>query len=253
MTAAAPAPQRRIIVAVDVEKYSRRKGPQQHDIQRDFRQVHADAADRLGLDRDEWLTQAAGDGELAVLPAGAPEPRVVAHLAPALDTLLRERNAGLAGERQIRVRVAVHVGLVHLDGANGFPGTAPIIVSRLVDARPLKLALAAFPSAGAALIVSEQIYDDVVAQGYEGLAPDAFVRVRIEVPDKDFDQAAWVCVPGSGPADLARIVADFRFAAPTSPAPGAGSTYRIETLTTNGPAIFGDHGRAVSIHPEPPR
>ncbi|WP_426505721.1 hypothetical protein ACPPVO_48205 [Dactylosporangium sp. McL0621] len=253
MTASAsPEPQRRILVAVDVEKYSRRENLLQYRIQEDFHLTLAEAAERLGLDRGAWLTQAAGDGELAVLPAAASEPRVVAHLATTLDELLRARNAGLPGERHIRVRVAVHVGLVHLDGALGFPGAAAVVVSRLVDARPLKLALAAFPAAGAALIVSEQVYDDVVAQRYEDLAPEAFTPVRIELADKGFDQAAWVRVPGAAPLDLARVLADFAPSAPPPAGPAAsGNTYRIDTLTTNGPAVFGDHGRAVSINQEP--
>ncbi|WP_433048025.1 hypothetical protein [Dactylosporangium sp. CS-033363] len=234
---ASPEPQRRILVAVDVEKYSRREHLQQYRIREDFRLVLREAADRLGLDRSGWVVQAAGDGELAVLPAAASEPRVVAHLVPVLDGLLRERNGGLPGERRIRVRVAVHVGLVHLDGANGFPGAAAVTVSRLVGAKPVKLALAAFPAAGAALILSEQVFDDVVAQRYEDMAPDAFTRVRIEVPDKEFDQAAWISVPGCAPGDLARILTDFQFSTPAA--------------TVHGPAIVGDHGRAVQINNRP--
>ncbi|WP_433207353.1 hypothetical protein ACQP00_41200 [Dactylosporangium sp. CS-047395] len=245
---ASPEPQRRILVAVDVEKYSRRENLQQYRMQEDFRLVLQQGADRLGLDRRAWLIQVAGDGELAVLPAPASEPRVVAHLVPVLDRLLRERNAGLPGERRIRVRVAVHVGLVHVDGAKGFPGAAAVTVSRLVGARPVKLALAAFPAAGAALILSEQVFDDVVAQRYEDMAPDAFTRVRIEVPDKEFDQAAWISVPGSAPADLARILADFQFSTPAPISPAPGNSGRIESMTTHGPAVIGDHGQAVQIN-----
>ncbi|MFG2041459.1 hypothetical protein [Dactylosporangium sp. NPDC048998] len=254
-----PEPQRRILVAVDVERYSRRENLQQYHIQHDFRGALADACDRLGLRRGDWLTQASGDGELAVLPAGTSEPRVVARLAATLDTLLRERNRDLAAELRLRLRVAVHVGLVHVDGANGFPGSAAVTVCRLVDAAPLKLALAAFPAAGTALIVSEQVYDDVVAQRYEDLRPEGYTRIRVELPDKDFDAAAWITVPGEAAADVSRVVPDFLFepAAPIPPAPPAparpGSSFNFGNLTTNGPAAFGDNSRAVSTWPQAPR
>ncbi|MER7003598.1 hypothetical protein ABT297_11220 [Dactylosporangium sp. NPDC000555] len=257
-----PEPQRRILVAVDIERYSRRENLQQYRIQHDLRRALAEACDRLGLRRGDWLTQAGGDGELAVLPAGTSEPRVVARLATTLDALLRERNRDLAAELRLRLRVAVHVGLVHVDGANGFPGSAAVTVCRIVDAAPLKRALAAFPAAGAALIVSEQVYDDVVAQRYEDLRPEGYTRIRVELPDKDFAAVAWITVPGEPAADVARVLPDLlpEPAAPTSPVPSApaaparpGGGFSFGNLTTNGPAAFGENSRAVSGLPEVPR
>ncbi|WP_432837302.1 hypothetical protein [Dactylosporangium sp. CA-092794] len=247
---ASPQPQRRILVAVDVERYSQRENLQQYHIQRAFQRALADAADRLGLRRAEWLTQPSGDGELAILPAGTSEPLVVAHLGATLDALLRERNRDLGADLRIRLRLAVHVGLVHLDGANGFPGAAAVTVCRLVEARPLKDALAAFPSAGAALIVSEQVYDDVVAQRYEGLRPDSYTRVRIELPEKRFEAGAWIAVPGVAVQDVARVVAPPAApAVPAAPVAAAGG-FSFGNLTTNGPAAFGTNSRAVSAWPE---
>jgi hypothetical protein len=129
-----------------------------------------------------------------VLPGGVAEPTVVGKLVPAIDRLLRARNRDFLPEAKVRLRVAIHQGLVHLDGATGFPGEAVVAVCRLLDARPLKRALAAFPTAAVALIVSEEIYRDVVHEEYEGLRPERFRMVQVDMPDRGFRARAWICV-----------------------------------------------------------
>jgi hypothetical protein len=260
-------PQRRLLVAVDVERYSRQDNLAQYRTQRVFQWALNEACERLGLDRLAWRTQQSGDGELAILPAGTSEPALVAHFGAMLDGLLREHNRDLVAEARVRIRVALHVGLVHLDGANGYPGTAAVTVCRLVDAKPLKRALAAFPAAGAVQIVSEQLYDDVVAQRYQGLRPERYTRVRIALPDKGFDAAGWITVPDESAADVERASANTGDpadpgdaagsgpvpAGPTVPAQRPGGGFHFGNLTTNGPAAFGENSRAVSNWPEVPR
>lgn len=247
-----PEPQRRLLVAADVERYSRQDNLAQHRTQQVLQWALGEACARIGLDRRAWRTQPSGDGELAILPAGTSEPRVVAQLGATLDTLLREHNRDLAAEARVRMRVALHVGLVHLDGANGYPGAAAVAVCRLVDAGPLKRALAAFPSAGAAQIVSEPLYDDVVAQRYDGLRPERYARVRVELRDKGFEATGWITVPDEAAADVARATAaDPPTPAVAAPRPAGG--FSFGNLTTNGPAAFGEHSRAVSNWPEVPR
>jgi hypothetical protein len=187
-------PERRLLIAVDMERYSRRTNLQQYEAQRAFQLVLHEAATAVGLDRISWRTQQAGDGELAILPTDAREPRVIGRLVPELDRLLRRYNADRLPEARVRLRVALHQGMVHLDGANGFPGSAAVEVCRLCDADQLKHALAAFPNAGVALIVSDGIYRDVVVEYPEELRPERFRRVEVRHPGKDFRQPAWICV-----------------------------------------------------------
>lgn len=178
-------PRRRIVISVDMANYSRRNNLLQYQAQTDFRSIMDAAAEELAVDRPAWLQQQAGDGELAILPADASERTLVAKMTPTLDTLLRQYNIGRAAESRIRLRVAVHQGLVHLDGANGFPGEAVITVSRLVDAPVVKDALRRrFPRADVALIVSDQLYTDVVCQ-YHDLRPDLFRRCRRNCRTRD--------------------------------------------------------------------
>lgn len=177
-----------------MERYSRRSNLQQYEAQRHFRELLHEAADAVGLDRVAWVTQQAGDGELAVVPREVSESRVIGRFVPELNRRLRNHNSSRVPAARIRLRVAVHQGLVHLDGANGFPGNAVVFVCRLCEADPVKKALAAFPGAGVALVVSTEIFRDVVSEYPEEMRPERFVRIEVDHPDKEFREYAWLCV-----------------------------------------------------------
>lgn len=187
-------PERRLLVCVDMERYSRRSNLQQFEAQKEFRDLLHGAASAVGLDRMTWSTQQAGDGELAILPRDVPESQVIGRFVPELNRRLRAYNVSRVDAARIRLRIAVHQGLVHLDGANGFPGTAVVFVCRLCDAAPVKRALAAFPDAGVALVVSTEIFRDVVSEYPEEMRPERFQLVRVSHAEKDFEESAWVCV-----------------------------------------------------------
>ncbi|MGW4499836.1 hypothetical protein ACWENR_14655 [Micromonospora sp. NPDC004336] len=187
-------PERRLLISVDMERYSRRTNLQQYEAQKHFRELLHGAAGDVGLDRVAWTTQQAGDGELAILPRDVAESRVIGRFVPELNRRLRGYNSSRVPAARIRLRIAVHQGLVHLDGANGFPGNAVVFVCRLCEAEPVKKALAAFPDAGVALIVSTEIYRDVVTEYPEEMRPERFRRVEVAHPDKGFREDAWLCV-----------------------------------------------------------
>jgi hypothetical protein len=255
-----PTPNRRFLVAVDMEKYGRQDNLRQYRSQQIFKEVMEEAVNSLGLDRSTWTTQQGGDGEFAVLPVDTPEPVVVAGLVPAIDRILREHNRSLLPEAKVRLRVALHQGLVHLDGANGFPATAVVEVCRLRDAPPVKKVLAAFPAASVALIVSDPIYHDVVRNHYEGLRPERFAEVDVDLPDKGFRARAWIYVPDE---DVSRIAdlgaepngggdprgpADGRAPAGDS-APVRSDTYTFHGVNTHGPTNFGPNGIVIgTVH-----
>jgi hypothetical protein len=238
-------PRRRVVVAVDMESYSKRGNLLQYRAQQDFRRIMDDAADELGMDRPAWLHQQAGDGELAILPPDASERALVGNLSPTLDRLLRQYNLGRSAEGRIRLRVSVHQGLVHLDGANGFPGDAVITVCRLIDSPVLKDTLKRrFPQANVALMVSDQLYSDVVCQ-YQDLRPDLFQKVLAELPDKDFAQPAWVYVPHENAAGDDDKESDRARRGGPDPEPSEGATRPAQEyhhIRTDGPAIFGNGG-----------
>jgi hypothetical protein len=243
-------PHRRLVVAADMESYSRRNNVLQHRAQLAFRQIMEDATAAIGMDRVGWQVQQGGDGELAILPASASERAVAARLAPAADRLLREHNQGLAPEARVRLRVAVHQGLVHLDGANGFPGDAVVHVCRLVDSPQAKQALRDFPDADVVLVVSDPLFRDVI-EPYRDLRPDQFAQVHAEISDKGFSAVAWIHVPGENVARSVNPSASPAPAAPTgpetptSPAP-AGQTF--SGIVAHGPAQFGNNNTMRNSH-----
>ncbi|PZF95102.1 hypothetical protein C1I93_15755 [Micromonospora endophytica] len=274
-------PERRLLVCVDMERYSRRGNIQQYQAQQDFHRLLREAADEVGMDRVGWTTQQAGDGELAVLPRDVPEARVIGRFLPELNRRLRQYNASRLPEARIRLRVAVHQGMVHLDGANGFPGQAVVMVSRLCDAAPVRRALAAFPDTGVALVVSADIYRDVVTEYPEEIRPDRFRKIEVVHADKGFREPAWLCVldedatfwrddSRSEPDDSRSEPDDSPPQAPTEPAgrrridPGGGPTanggirtgdIRVDGQNAIGPGAMaiGSIGRDAVLRPDPDR
>src|SRR4051794_1006988 len=59
----------RLILAIDVERYSRLDAQLQLDTQTKLRGVLDACVIGMGLDPDDWHRQVSGDGELMVLPA----------------------------------------------------------------------------------------------------------------------------------------------------------------------------------------
>jgi hypothetical protein len=195
-----PSPERRVLVAADMQRYSRHSNLDQYRSQKVFQEVMQQAANHACLHREAWITQPSGDGEFSVLPPGTAESTVISDFVPALEKLLREHNRTLIPEHRTKIRVALHTGLVHLDGANGIPGRGAIHVSRLVDAKPLKEALVRYPDAAVGLIVSDSIYHECVSERYEGIRPELFHKVQVDV--KEFSEIAWIYLPGEDIKDL---------------------------------------------------
>ncbi len=242
-------------MSVDMERYSRGDNRWQYEAQQTLQRVMWEAAESLGLARERWTAQPTGDGELAILPPDTPEPVVVTRLAPALDEILRDHNRHLVPAAQVRLRIAIHVGQVHLNGANGHPAADVNTVCRLVDAPPLKRAMAHFTEAGAGLIVSDQVYREVVVHYSENIRPSRFARVSVHLPGKEFRADAWILVPDEDVTTLPQAseaateagspeqAPDHRAAPPASTAP---SKVHIGQSTVHGTFVVGDSAQTTT-------
>ncbi|MER7441290.1 hypothetical protein [Micromonospora avicenniae] len=240
---------RRLIMAVDMESYSRHDDAGQARVQTDFRHLMQRAAEQCGLQRTSWEIQPTGDGELALFPPGTSEPRVIADLVPAMDRILRDHNRHIASHAQVRLRVAIHQGLV-TKTENGYAGSAVVTAARLVDAGPLKDALRTFPQATVVMIVSSTIFRDVVSQSYSGIRKERYGRVDVRV--KSFAEDAWIFVPDedftlatpppSRTHDASRC-GDADEAPQLVPPATSGSRFSFGIVTNHGPTVFGDHAR----------
>ncbi|MEU6092572.1 hypothetical protein ABZ865_38515 [Streptomyces sp. NPDC047085] len=203
---------RRLIVAVDLVGSSRHDHLRQLNTQRRLVELMQRVCAEAGVDRDACLRQPQGDGELLLLPPGLDEGRVVPGLVRELSIALREVNRDLGDEARLRLRSALHQGIVH-EAANGFVSRAVVRACRLLDSPVLRQAMSCLPACELALAVSEQLYEDVLEHGYRGLDPDRFQRYRVDMPEKGFSADTWVYLS----FDLGRLAAGT--APPTPPLP----------------------------------
>jgi hypothetical protein len=210
----ATIPEYRAILTADIEDYSSRIDAQQWVLQAAFRSALDKAADAAMLNWLGWRTQFTGDGIFAILPSGT-------NMTCLLDRFLRELDAELGGYNRrrheaawtrMRLRLAVHTGLVYPDGPTGSPGHHSVEPARLCDSEPVRAALAACPGADLAVIVSSDVYRDYVTQGLGNPRPTEFRTVLAQVKKQSY--VAHLLVPGF---DVHAIAALARF--DTSEAP----------------------------------
>jgi class 3 adenylate cyclase len=166
------------LVAVDVEGFSQRYAAEQARVQDDLEGAISEAATNVGLARGRWYRQLRGDGELAVLPQGVNGLSLVAEYPQALASAIAEVNREGNRRSRLRVRLAIHHGAV-VSGRFGPVGSAPIVISRLVDAEIVRQQLCKHTDLDIALIVSGTVYDEVVQSRLHGMNPEAFRRTII--------------------------------------------------------------------------
>lgn len=178
----------RLVLAVDVEKYSARDAREQLRAQTELQRILTAAARNVGLDQREWYEQVSGDGELVVMPEDVDVPVVVGDFTSSLETILGEYNRRVIGgtRLRLRLRLALHHGTL-TPGPFGPAGDAPIVVSRLLDAKPLRRLLAEQQERDLALIVSQSLYQDVVRTGFCSLDPEEFQAVRVNAKGTQYN------------------------------------------------------------------
>ncbi|WP_067453484.1 hypothetical protein [Actinomadura macra] len=189
----------RALLVVDAEKFSAHSDVQLPRLHLEIRRVLAVAFEESGLG-DTWkaarFVQSTGDGVLAVLPHEAvsrlvePFPRKLQDELAASAPKLRARGM------RLRLRVALHVGLVDDErpGAAGI-STATVDVNRLVEGQPLRDALTGSDPevTFAAFLLSAELFSVYVAGGRTGLRESQFSEVPIKV--KQFERPAYLYVP----------------------------------------------------------
>jgi hypothetical protein len=187
---------RRMCLAFDLEKYSRGSDADQREKQRAMMQMVERACERGALERAHWLREQQGDGELAVLPPGIDEPRVIVALWREFREGLHQYNEHANEKARLRMRVAVHEGVTYI-GENGFVGTSVNTVCRLRDSHEAKDALN--DAAGdLVLIASDRIYhDSIYGPNAFDLPAAGFTKTVIEMPDKDFRTTAYIYAGGA--------------------------------------------------------
>lgn len=164
-----------------------------------------------------------GDGAMVAVPPGVDTTVLLTTLVHRLRAEVRRHNDVSIEAARMRLRLAVHTGVVHSDG-EGLVGTAVNYAFRILEAPQLKQVLQR-TGAEVALITSERVYDDVIQHGLGMADPAEFYRIELQV--KETATAAWITVPGlsapvrpvlSAPPTItdARVIVSV---APTAPEP----------------------------------
>ncbi|WFE63557.1 hypothetical protein [Micromonospora sp. WMMD714] len=228
MTDQAPAI-RRLLVAVDIEKYSTRTAPAQYQGQRRLLSIAQYACKRAQVHR--VIPQESGDGRLMVFQPGVNEAAVVPALVLGFRHALHENN-GDAGEfGRMRLRMAIVEGATAYAG-NGFHGPAPILVGDLINAPRLKAALDEHRESDLALVVPNYLYADLISQNYPGLSREHFSPFPVELRHDQVERA-WIHLPRSAPAPDPR--------APKVRWDGMATAITVQGLFTAGQVYYQGH------------
>ncbi|GLZ39047.1 hypothetical protein [Actinokineospora sp. NBRC 105648] len=229
------------VLVVDTERYGSNQDQGQQYLAEAVPDVLEVAFGRAGLSsvwQERQYDQNTGDGvgfgfDPRHLPAviGRLLPRLQEVLAEK-DVRMRERSRGL----RLRLRAALHVGPVLMPGG----GRALVTAHRLVDTPPLRDALTRSDKDRTflAVLLSDRVYDDVVAAGYVSVS-----TAPVPVRAKEYEGTAHLYVPvptgdllGHGlatPAEEARLRA--------TPPPAAAAVHNVMTGLNTGTAIQVGH------------
>jgi len=186
----------RTVLVVDVEGFGdrRRTNPHQVGVRAGLYRALERAFGNADIPWDDCYREDRGDGMLILASPEVPKGVFVEALPHSLLEALREHNAASTAEQQIRLRMALHAGEVNYDDY-GVTAAAINLAFRLLDARPLKTALAASPGT-IAIITSSWFYDEVVRHS-PGSAADTYRPIQVKV--KETTTVGWICVPGGRP------------------------------------------------------
>ncbi|WP_117212102.1 hypothetical protein [Allorhizocola rhizosphaerae] len=183
---------RRLLLAVDARGYGGRTDTGQAILQESLASVLDAAARWSGLERESWERQAAGDGELCVLPPSEPEPRVVDDFVRELAAELERYNESRTPAYHLRLRLAIHHGAA-MRAEMGYTGQGVVQVNRLVDCVPVR-SLLKDERVCLAVILSDNVFQDIVVQGHTSLRYKDFKATT--VTNKEYTKRAWLRAPG---------------------------------------------------------
>lgn len=154
-------PLHRLIVFADIAGFSapQRTVADQIAVRAEFFEMMRAAFAESGVPWANCHIEDRGDGALILVPPEAGSEFMVMVLPQLLAGMLHRRNRHLQPSRRIQLRLAVHMGAVQVDGA-GCVGSSIVHAARMLDASPLKRALAE-SAAPLALIVPESFFHGV--------------------------------------------------------------------------------------------
>jgi len=182
----------RTILIVDVEGFGhpQRTNGDQVAVRSGMYRALRVAFEAAGIPWDSCDVEDRGDGVFVLAGAEVPKAAFVESLPRALATALRRHNSTHLGPERIRLRMALHAGEITYDDF-GVTAKSINLAFRLLDAPPLKSALAGSPGV-LALIVSSWFFTEVVRHSS---IEDATTYRQADVTVKESAVRAWICLP----------------------------------------------------------
>lgn len=180
----------RMAFGADVVGYSARTSPAKEQIQRRLAAIVGDVLADLDLDPGRTDQQGAGDSIKVLLPVDLELHRALPKLLSGFQTHLAHDNT--RHHDRMHLRLAAAIGPVSR-AALGFGGNMIVELSRMLDSDAPRRALAKVPTADLAVMISRQLVDWVVGEGYPGLNHAQLRRVRAGA--KGFSATAWLWLP----------------------------------------------------------
>ncbi|MBS2965369.1 adenylate/guanylate cyclase domain-containing protein [Actinocrinis puniceicyclus] len=184
----------RSILAMDIEGFSTRANPVQRSLRSALYELARAAAADAGLEWQGFGVQDAGDSILLFIEPTVPPAQLAGPYLRALVDRLAERTRQVSAEYTMRLRIALHHGLVDADG-HGWCGDAVNLTARLLDADTLRQVLKAAGRAQLVFIVSDGLYRDVIRHQYRAIDTAAYRSVSFDVKQQH-GIVGWVYVPG---------------------------------------------------------
>jgi hypothetical protein len=178
------------VVLVDVARSGQLIDQHQLRMRADLRTVLARTLAYQHLQWTDLHRDDLGDGIRLIVPPTVSPSALLDPFVPTLTDVLREHRRSAPPEARLRLRVAVHMGLVHHDG-HGWAGQTLVHVARLINANAVRTTLT-WAETDLVVVVSQTMWEAVVAQGY-GLNPAGYRRITIA--EKETTGPAWIYLP----------------------------------------------------------
>ncbi|GIJ50879.1 hypothetical protein Val02_77650 [Virgisporangium aliadipatigenens] len=143
-----------------------------------------------GISATALSCQDCGDGMRVIVPLDVvPPASIVDAFVAGLTAGLREHRRYVDAHARIRLRVSFDIGLIESHRHN-WTGEPLIRAARLVDALPVRDALATARDLDLVVVVSDEMFRTVVRHGFGMYGPTRFREIQVQI--KEFNSPAWL-------------------------------------------------------------
>jgi hypothetical protein len=184
----------RLCMAADILGIARMRNDLVEKAMHQLAVVLTEARRGAGIDNAEMTFQTTGDGEFAIFPIGIDESQVVSRFLQSLQAELARINQKKSPEARLRIRLALHRGLVRIT-SSGEIGAVVVAIHRILGSAQLRTALRERPEADFVLGVGDALLRDAIKGSHVSTTIEVLGEVAAETPGKAFTERFWLYGP----------------------------------------------------------